>query len=416
MKVAVFGLGYVGLTAAGCLVRQGHTVVGFDPNEGKCRQVAAGVSPNFESGLDELLALGLREKRLYAHVRTGAELDDCDLAMVCVGTPSAASGAHNMTYITEVAREIAQLTRSRKRPLTVAFRSTVRPGTMEELVAPFFAGHAAGVVELVYNPEFLRESTAIEDYFNPPKIVIGTADAKPSKTMAALYEGIEARTFVTPFREAELTKFVDNSFHALKVVFANEIGRVCTQLGVSASIVHEIFVADTKLNISPRYFRPGGAFGGSCLPKDVRALAHLASDIGAETPVVDHLIRSNEAHKQFMLQHAVRDLPPGASVLLVGIAFKADSDDLRESPHVDMARKLVQRGYRVSIHDPVVNPASLLGANLGYAYANLPLIETLLISREDAESRRFDLVIDANGGAGSLNLDAGRIFSANKLP
>jgi len=413
MKVAVFGLGYVGLTATGCLVRQGHDVIGIDPNEGKCRQVNAGVSPNFEPGLDDLLALGVREKRIAARVRAESALDDCDLAMVCVGTPSLASGAHNMAFITEVAREIAQQARARTRPLTVAFRSTVRPGTMEELVAPFFA--SARAVELVYNPEFLRESTAIADYFDPPKIVVGTADGSPSPVMAELYEGIDAPTFVTGFREAEMTKFVDNSFHALKVVFANEIGRVCSKLGISAAKVHEIFVADTKLNISPRYFRPGGAFGGSCLPKDVRALAHIAEDVGAHTPVVDMLVRSNDVHKQFMFETATQGLEPGASVLMIGIAFKANSDDLRESPHVDMARKLLQRGFRVSIYDPVVKPSNLLGANLGYAYAKLPLIETLLVSREAAESRSFDLAIDCNGGAADLKLQAARVFSANAL-
>jgi GDP-mannose 6-dehydrogenase len=416
MKIAVFGLGYVGLTATGCLVRQGHEVVGIDPNEGKCRQVNAGVSPNYEPGLDELLALGVREGRLRARTQPDESLDDCELALVCVGTPSAASGAHNMTYIAEVARAVAQRSRTRERPLTVAFRSTVPPGTMEELVAPFFAGHPPGLVELVYNPEFLRESSAIEDYFDPPKIVIGTADGAPSAVMARLYEGIEAKTFITHFREAELTKFVDNSFHALKVVFANEIGRVCGQLGISARTMHEIFVADTKLNISPRYFRPGGPFGGSCLPKDVRALSHLAADVGAATPVVDMLIRSNEAHKQFMVDKASEGLAPGAEVLLVGLAFKPDSDDLRESPHVDMARRLLQRSYRLSIYDPLIKPSNLVGANLGYAYANLPRLETLLIAREVAESRCFDLVIDANGEAGGLNLTTERVFNARTLP
>lgn len=416
MKVAVFGLGYVGLTATGCLVRQGHSVIGFDPNEAKCQQVNAGVSPNFEPGLDDLLTLGVKEGRVSAQAQVNSALDNCDLAMVCVGTPSMASGAHNMTYVTEVAREIARITQNRKRPLTVAFRSTVRPGTMQELVAPFFAGAGNRAVELVYNPEFLRESSAIEDYFNPPKIVIGTADGTPSNLMAELYSGIEAKTFVTRFREAELTKFVDNSFHALKVVFANEIGRVCSQMGISAEKVHEIFVADTKLNISPRYFRPGGAFGGSCLPKDVRALAYLAGDVGAETPMIDSLLRSNETHKQFLFKAAVEGLAPEARVLLVGIAFKENSDDLRESPHVAMARKLLQSGYRLLIYDPVVQPNNFRGANLGYAYSQLPLIESLLITREQAEREIFDLVIDANGAAKKLNLQAGRVFSANRLP
>jgi GDP-mannose 6-dehydrogenase len=419
MKVAVFGLGYVGLTAAGCLVRQGHHVVGFDPSEVKCKQINTGKSPIFEPDLDDLLALGLREGRLSAAPRPGLELDDCDLAIVCVGTPSLASGAHNMTYIAEVAREIGQLTRRRTRPLTVAFRSTLRPGTMDDLVAPFLSGRdgaANPAVELVYNPEFLRESSAILDYFHPPKIVVGTKDGKTSQLMTALYEGIDAPTFVTRFREAELTKFVDNSFHALKVAFANEIGRVCVHLGISAKTIHEIFIADTKLNISPRYFRPGGAFGGSCLPKDVRALSHMAAEIGADSPVIDALLGSNEAHKRFLVEHASRDLPPRAKVLLVGLAFKSNSDDLRESPNVDIARRLLQQGYRLSIYDPVIDPSTMVGANLGYAYSQLPTIDRLLITRTQAEAEDFDLVIDANGGAAELDLRTARLFDAHALP
>lgn len=414
MQIAVFGLGYVGLTTAGCLVRQGYSVIGFDPNDEKCRQVNEGRSPVFEPGLGDLIALGVREGRLKAAPRPTREMfDGCDLAMVCVGTPSSATGAHNMSFITQVARQIAQLCEDRTRPLTVAFRSTIPPGTMERVVAPFFGD--SGGVELAYNPEFLRESSAIEDYFHPPKIVVGTVDGRPSATMALLYEGIEAPIFVTGFREAELTKFVDNSFHALKVVFANEIGRVCARLGVDASKVHEIFVSDTKLNISPRYFRPGGAFGGSCLPKDVRALSHLAADAGVATLMIDNLIPSNEAHKDFLLEQAVAGLAPDAKVLVVGLAFKANSDDLRESPHVDMTRKLLQRGFEVAVHDPAIDPASLLGANLGYALTHLPVIRTLLVTREQAEEGSYDLVIDSNGEAGRLNLTTRRVYDVGRM-
>jgi GDP-mannose 6-dehydrogenase len=324
-----------------------------------------------------------------------------------------------MTFVAQVARQLGELTQRRVRPLTIAFRSTLRPGTMDDLVAPFLRGPDGSpnpVVELVYNPEFLRESSAISDYFNPPKIVIGTKDARPSPLMAALYDGIEAPTFVVPFREAELTKFVDNSFHALKVSFANEIGRVCTALDISAKTIHEIFVSDTKLNISPRYFRPGGAFGGSCLPKDVRALAHIASEIGIEVPVIDMLLNSNEAHKRFLVERATSGLSPGARVLLVGLAFKSDSDDLRESPNVDIARRLLRQGFRLSIYDPVIDPATMVGANLGYAYSQLPTIDRLLVSRQAAESECYDLVIDANGGARRLELKTERLFDAYALP
>lgn len=418
MNIAIFGLGYVGLTSAGCLVKLGHSIVGFDTNEDKCKLINSGSSPIYEPGLEDLLSIGLREKRFAAFSRPAGQLDDCDLALVCVGTPSHASGAHNMTFIAEVSRQIAQLAKGRTRPLTVAYRSTVRPGTMEELVAPFFTdanGYANPSVEIVYNPEFLRESSAIEDFFTPPKIVIGTADGKPSAVMEALYAGIEGPRFITRYKESELTKFVDNSFHALKVVFANEIGRVCANLGVSAQTVHKIFVADTKLNISPRYLRPGGPFGGSCLPKDVRALSFLASEAGANTFLIDSLLKSNEAHKSFLEEKITRGLAPEARILLVGLAFKANSDDLRESPYVDLAHKLIAGGYKLSIYDPVIDPRALLGANLGYAYSRLPALNRLLVSRNQAESQEFDLIVDANGQARKLNLRPARYFSADAL-
>lgn len=392
-------------------------MLGYESNEEKCQLINAGGCPIYEPGLHELLNQGLAEKRFHVWARPGVEFEDCDLALVCVGTPSLASGAHNMTYITEVSRQIALVTRERTRPLTVALRSTVRPGTMEELVAPFFGGRAGadGPVELVYNPEFLRESSAIEDFFNPPKIIIGTADGKPSATMDALNADIPGPRFVTRFREAEITKFVDNTYHALKVTFANEIGRICTNLGISARVVHEIFVSDTKLNISPRYFRPGGPFGGSCLPKDVRALSALAQETGVKTQLVDSLMRSNEVHKTFIADRATQGLAPGAKILLVGLAFKANSDDLRESPSIDLARTLLARGFDLSIHDPVIKPEALLGANLGYAYSRLPAIDRLLIDKASAEAKEFDLVIDANGEAGKLSLKAAAVFSANAL-
>lgn len=234
--------------------------------------------------------------------------------------------------------------------------------------------------------------------------------------MEKLNADIQAPTFYTGFREAEFTKFVDNTFHALKVSFANEIGRVCLQLGVSATKVHEIFVADTKLNVSPYYLRPGGAFGGSCLPKDVRALQYIASDIGITTPVIDNVIRSNEAHKHYLFVHATEGLAKGAKVLMVGLAFKADSDDLRESPNLDLARKMLQAGYRLSIWDDTLDPTKLVGQNLGYGVTHLPTMETLLVSREVAESGGFDRVVDTNGRSAGLKTGTNDIVRLDRLP
>ena len=224
--------------------------------------------------------------------------------------------------------------------------------------------------------------------------------------MDALYAKMSAQRFVTRFAEAEITKFVDNTWHAVKVAFANEIGRICLQLGVSAAKAHEIFVSDTKLNISSYYLRPGGAFGGSCLPKDVRALQNIAADCGANIPLVDAVLRSNDAHKFRLLQLATHGLKPGATVLLAGVAFKAGTDDLRESPNVDLARSLLREGYALSIFDPAVDAQKLVGANLGYAWSHLPQLATLMVTKEQAESRRFDRVLAANRTARLLSFRA----------
>jgi GDP-mannose 6-dehydrogenase len=420
MKVIIFGLGYVGCTAAACLSKSGHHVVGIDPSAGKVGAIAAGRSPISEPGLDEMLADALAEKRLEASSTIGSHLDAAQIAIVCVGTPSGPDGAHNMSYIVQVSRQIAEAVRAdRTSPLTIAYRSTMRPGSIDQIIAPIFRarlGEAMSqLVELVYNPEFLREATAVEDYFNPPKIVIGTQSGEPSAAMTALHEGIDAPVFHVGIREAEFTKFVDNTWHAVKVAFANEIGRVCQQLDISARQVHEIFVSDTKLNISPYYTRPGGAFGGSCLPKDVRALQYIAADMGANTHLIDSLIRSNEAHKHHQFSRVVRDLQPGARVLLVGLAFKADTDDLRESPAVDLARKLLDAGYRLSVYDPALRPENLVGQNLGYAYSHLPTIDTLLIDKATAESGEFDLVIATNRIAKTLSLGSVKLVDVSVI-
>ena len=411
MKVAIFGLGYVGCTAAACISSQGHTVVGIDVSEAKVATINAGKSPVNEPGLEALIAEAVMDGRLSASREIGDALDDCDIAIVCVGTPSGVDGAHNMSFIAQVTRSIAACVKAdRAGPLTVAYRSTMRPGSIDQIIAPIFEASLGdktdALVELVYNPEFLREATAINDYFAPPKIVVGTRDGAPSAAMDALHHGIEAPVFHVGIREAEITKFVDNSWHAVKVAFANEIGRVCEHLDISAAQVHEIFVADTKLNISPYYTRPGGAFGGSCLPKDVRALQYIASDIGANTHLVDSLIRTNEAHKHHQFLKATEGLEPGAKILLVGLAFKKDTDDLRESPAVDLARKLLDAGFDLDVYDSGLRAEQLVGQNLGYAFTFLPSFESLLVDKTVAESGNYARIIATNRMVDALNLGA----------
>ena len=421
MKVAIFGLGYVGCTAAACIARQGHDVVGVDPSETKVAAINSGQPTVREPGLDAMVAEAVNAGRLRAVTSIGDVIESCDIAVVCVGTPSGVEGAHDMRHVIAATRSVAEaMGGGRAAPLTVAYRSTMRPGSVENLVLPIFR-HRFGEdwareVELVYNPEFLREASAIADYFAPPKIVIGTMDGGPNANMAALHDGIDAPTFHVGLREAELTKFVDNSWHAAKVAFANEIGRVCRNLGISAAAVHEIFAADTKLNISAAYTRPGNAYGGSCLPKDVRALQHMAADVGASAHLVDALIRSNEAHKLHQFRYAVDGLEEGARVLLVGLAFKQGTDDLRESPSVDLARRLLDAGYDLDIYDPAIRPEQLIGQNLGYAFAVLPTIETLLVGREVAEGGGYARVIATNGLVGELELGDTQVLDVSAIP
>ena len=421
MKVAIFGLGYVGSTAAGCIASQGHSVIGVDVAEAKVNALNSGRAPVYEPGLDALIADAHADGRIAATTKLTDELDDCDLAIVCVGTPSGVDGSHNMSYIAQVTRSIAAALKSgRAQPLTLAYRSTMRPGSCENIIWPIIeqalGDKASETVELVYNPEFLREASAIEDYFNPPKIVIGTLGGKPSANMTALNQGIDAPVFEVGLREAEITKFVDNSWHAVKVAFANEIGRVCQNLDISARDVHAIFKSDTKLNISAYYTRPGGAFGGSCLPKDVRALQYIAADTGSATHLVDSLIRSNEAHKHHQFLKATHGIEPGAKVLLVGLAFKLETDDLRESPAVDMARKLLEAGYDLDIYDPQIKPENLVGQNLGYAYAFLPQIDGLLVNKETAEAGDYARIIATNRLVDELDVTAANVIDASAIP
>lgn len=422
MKVSIFGLGYVGFTASCCIASEGHTVVGVDVSDAKINDIANGVAPFEEPGLQELMDGALANNRLSATKVVADALEGADLGIVCVGTPSGPDGAHDMRYIADVTRQIATaLAAMPAHKMTISYRSTMRPGSIRNLIMPIFASVIgegwADQVELVYNPEFLREASAIKDYFNPPKIVIGTHDGAPNDVMEKLHENIEAPVFHVGFEEAEITKFVDNSWHAVKVAFANEVGRICQKLDVKASKVHEIFVSDTKLNISPYYTRPGGAFGGSCLPKDVRALTYISNDVNANTHLLDSLLRSNEAHKNHQFEYALKSLPEsGAKVLLAGLAFKSGTDDLRESPNVDMARKLLEAGVELKVFDPHLEPRRLRGQNLGYVYSSLPTIDQLLISKEAAEAGDWDLIIASNATIDDLDLgDDAPVYATHSI-
>jgi GDP-mannose 6-dehydrogenase len=388
MKIVVFGLGYVGATATACLLRDGHTVVGVDVSPDKAAKIESGVS---EPGLDDLLAAGRDAGRLSATTVIGNHLDDADIAMVCVGTPSLPSGGLDLTQVCAVSAELAQALRTRdadREPLIVAYRSTMYPGAMEEIVQPVLidaAGEAPGTrFEAVLNPEFLRESTAIQDYYAPSRVVVGEREPGVTRRMLGVYDHIDAPFFELPYRTAEMVKLSDNGFHALKVVFANEIGRLALEFDVDPEPLIDVFLSDTKLNISPYYLRPGGAFGGSCLPKDVRAISALAGLRGVELPVMSNVITSNEAHKRYLADRVMRHLEPGGSVLLIGLTFKAETDDLRESPLIDLAEALVGKGYDLKIYDPDLKNRELVGANLAYVQQRLPHLSRLLVDDVDA--------------------------------
>ena len=421
MKIVVFGLGYVGATAAACLLKDGHTVVGVDVSPDKAARIAVGLSPVSEPGLEELLAAGRDDGRLSADTDVGGHLDDADMAMICVGTPSLPGGGLDLTQVGAVSHELGEALKTRdaaRDPLIVAYRSTMYPGAMEEVVLPRLisaAGENPGNrFEAVLNPEFLRESTAVADYYAPSRIVVGEREPGVSKRMLGVYDGIDAPFFELPYRTAEMVKLSDNGFHALKVTFANEIGRLALELDVDPAPLADVFLADTKLNISPYYLRPGGAFGGSCLPKDVRAIAALAGVRGVDLPVMTNVIDSNEAHKKYLAARVMEEAAPGASGLLIGLTFKSETDDLRESPLIDLAETLVGKGYDLKIYDPDLKDRELVGANLKFVNDRLPHLSRLLIDDVDAAGPVSLVVIGKNveidrnalgGGAPIIDID-----------
>jgi GDP-mannose 6-dehydrogenase len=373
LAIAIFGLGYVGVTTAACLLRDGHRITGVDVNPEKVALIGQGRSPVVEPEVEESLQAGHGQGRLTSTLGIGPWLDGIDLALVCVGTPSRAGGRLDLAHLLEVTRQLGTALRARRaaRPLLLVFRSTLPPGTMQSLVLPTLeatSGRAAGDgFEVACNPEFLRESTAVRDYFSPPKIVIGERAPGLTRRLLGIYDGLEAPVFEVPFRVAEAVKFVDNSFHALKVAFANEIGRICQAQGIDPQAVTDVFLADTKLNISAAYLRPGGPYGGSCLPKDLGAMIALAREHGVAAPLLEGVRASNAAHLDHLVRLVRETVPPPGPVLQLGLSFKPGTDDLRNSPLVDLAAALLKAGYELVIFDPDVDPVRLLGANFALA-------------------------------------------------
>lgn len=398
MKVSVFGLGYVGAVSSACLARIGHQVVGVDTQPGKVNHINAGESPILEEGIRELMAEVVGAGMLRATLDPVEAVQETELSIVCVGTPSAPSGKLDLSFLASVSREIGAALAQKASPHVVVVRSTVLPGTVENHVLPLLesaSGRRLGEgYHVFYNPEFLREGSAIADFFAPPMTIVGMGGDGPIEAVRDLYREVAAPFHVVPIRVAEMVKYSANAFHALKITFANEIGRIAKRLGADSIPVMDYICQDTKLNISRAYLRPGFAFGGSCLPKDLRALTYKAREVDVALPMLDAVLESNERHIV-----AALDLVRGAGskkVGLLGLSFKPGTDDLRESPLVSLAERLIGKGYDLLVYDPLLNLDTLVGANKTYILREIPHISRYMVRSVDDLLERAEVVVVGN--------------------
>ena len=409
MNISIFGIGYVGAVSAACLARDGHKVIAVDVNPIKVDELNAGKSPIVEPGLAELIEKHVASGRLSATSDLAGAVAATDMSLICVGTPSRANGSLDTAYAERVAADIGAALKGKPTYHSVVFRSTILPGTMDDLLAPIVeqaSGKRAGVdFGLGYYPEFLRESSAIKDYDDPGAIVFGRVDDLTIERLAALQPDAPVQPTVVSMREAEAIKYVNNAWHAVKISFANEVGNVLGALSIDSHVVMSILCQDQRLNISPAYLTPGFAFGGSCLPKDLRALRFKGRDVETPTPMLDATLAANDIQidRAFRLVEQAKH----RRVALIGLSFKSDTDDLRESPLVILAEKLIGRGFQVRIYDPNVRLSRLTGANLAYVTERLPHIAELLCERlEDAVSHG-ETVILAHKPTGRQVLEGG---------
>ncbi len=395
VRVAVFGLGYVGSVTAGCLARNGHPVIGVDISEDKLNSIRSGRAPLGEAGLDDLISTAVTAEVLTVTNEAAHAVSNSDLSVVCVGTPNLDSGALTTGHLRRVCEQIGLALKDAAKNHVVCIRSTMLPGTLRNVIVPTLeesSGLTSGRdFHVAVNPEFLREGSAISDFDHPPKIVIGTDSDYAAEIVGKLTEGIDARVFQIPSDVAELVKCVDNAWHATKVTFGNEVGELCRIAEVDSHELIEVFLSDTQLNISPVYLRPGFAFGGSCLPKDVSALNYFARHADADLPMLDHVLRSNTAQIERVARRILA--LEKRRVGLYGLSFKVGTDDLRESPLVRLAELLVGRGCELSIYDPNIDPAEFVGANKAYMEKHLPHLEKLLVSDTQELTHASDIVV-----------------------
>ena len=398
-KVSVFGLGYVGCVSAACFAKQGHDVVGVDVSVAKVNMLNAGKSTILEEGISELVAEMVAGGRLRATTDVADAVRSSTISLICVGTPSRSNGSIDLQYIERVCTEIGTTLKTIDRWHTVVIRSTVLPGTMDGVVIPALErssgkkfGQDFGACS---NPEFLREGSSIKDFYAPPFTLIGTHEPKSAEAVKAIYAGIDAPLHATTVGVAETVKYACNSFHAVKVTFANEIGAVCKAVGVDSHEVMRIFCEDKKLNISPAYLRPGFAFGGSCLPKDVRALTYKARQLDVDAPMLAAAMESNRK----LIERAYDTIiSTGARKIgVLGMSFKAGTDDLRESPVVTLIEMLIGKGMDVAVFDRDVSSANLIGSNREYIEKEIPHIWTLVDDSMERVVKRSEVVVIGNG-------------------
>jgi GDP-mannose 6-dehydrogenase len=398
VKISVFGLGYVGTVSAGCLAHDGHDVIGVDPVRAKVDLINAGQSPIIEAEIDEIIGEAVRSGKLRATADQDEAIRETELSFVCVGTPSQVNGNLDLTYIRRVCELIGDSLKNKQTRHTVVIRSTILPGTMHDMVIPVLEEHSgkkAGVdFGVCNNPEFLREGTAVKDFSSPPKTVIGELESECGDLLAGVYARLKAPLIRTDIRTAEMVKYVDNSWHALKIGFANEIGNLCKVLSIDAHEVMNIFCKDEKLNISSAYLQPGFAFGGSCLPKDLRALSHQAKIRDLQLPILTSILPSNE----LQIARGLRMIMDGGRmrVGILGFSFKAGTDDLRESPMIEIIERLIGKGYDLRIFDKNVNLARLVGANKDFILNRIPHISRLMVDGIDAVLEHAETVVIGN--------------------
>ncbi len=398
MKISVFGLGYVGAVSAACFAQEGHEVIGVDVSQTKVDIINAGNSPIVEEGIAEFIGAMVAEKRLRATTDVNDAIENTDVSLVCVGTPSNDNGSLKLDYVKRVSQQIGEAISKKSCRHVVVMRSTMLPGTIESLVKPtleVYSDKKAGKdFDVCINPEFLREGTSIKDFYAPPFTLIGADSEEAGEILKHLYAKIDAPLYITSVKAAEMVKYSCNCFHGLKVSFANEIGNICKELGIDSHEVMEVFCKDTKLNLSPYYMKPGFAFGGSCLPKDLRALQYKAKELDVKVPVLEAALASNLLQIERAIQMILKTGKKKVGVL--GFAFKAGTDDLRESPVVSIIERLIGKGFNVKLYDKEVSVAKLVGANKEYIEREIPHISNLMADSIDEILEHSEVVLIGN--------------------